>query len=712
MLAVPTGPVSAQEFLGGVEARSDVSAAPVQCREYADYVADDARGLLANPERGQYGLRHALPALAHYARTGDARYERAIRISLESWEGWARGEIRTKGGVHSFEAIPLLGLYARELRKRGDWNAADEAWLRALVLLVRERWYGLEPGDGAHWRGSQHRGMVTGSNNLIAAQLFPRERGASEWTRRGERIWNDWWQFRDIGINDTAYFYDSLLYAALTADITGRDAVFTDDAATAILWNRLVAETTPDGALVPYGPHAGWHGNAGIRIYALELAAAKSGNADYRAAAARTFRYAQARGGFSPGQDHWRAVSREAVALAYLACTDSVRASPAFLSSQITQRPEIVRLSADHWKKGNGRFDAAMTMSARRIPDKLALFSGNTPGDMFMLVEAFTRHDPLNPTAILALEAGGASHVSPVADRNEARGNAVRIEDRTGSAQAVGFSAGRGRRALPLGYDAMEASIPAFHEDAKAVLSKLDISNYEGFRADQSRDILFVKNRFVLLRDTTRFADRFAARLGPEWYTQVVGQRSDNWLDTRIDTHWYNADLALYRNPAGNLLIWHAPRRDAELLVETASRPDIPRTDQRSALGHFVRTQYRVDADVTAGSTQSFATVLLPHDGRRDARRLAKGIALIEDRADLVVVALDGSAGTEIALLGEGGNSGSLSTPLGIVETDAEALYLSRDGTGRLGWSFKNGTYLRIDGRVMVDLPQRGSATR
>ncbi len=653
--------------------------AHLPCGEYLDWLRPQAQLFYAGPDHGQYGARHALPALAVFARGGgDPRLAQGIKATLRGYSAWIDQQIAVSGGVQSFEGETLMLLYARELRAKGRFDRDDEAWLRDTVLKLRRYSYGLKPGDGP-WRGSQHRGMVEGTNNLLAAFAYPGEPQAARWKALGEQGWNDWWKFRDIGINDAAYFADSLAIALRTADLTGRDEVFGDLQARATLWDRMVYETSPDGALIPYGWHAGWDGLAGVRIYALELAARKTGEGRYRDVAGRLFRYAQQRGGFSPGQEHWAAISGESVALAAIACDDRVVPVTPDSGSKVLTRPEIVRYDAVQAKArlpGGGQFDANMDMTARRLPSKLVLRSGWAPGDMFMLIEAYPRHDPLNPTAIFGFERYGSSFAEMISEKEIARENAVHITDLSGEAAPVASAQGRRRRQLPTGYAALDTTVEAFADDTLATHARIAVGNYGGFRARQERELLFVKNRFVLMRDETLFSDSFRAEVGPSWNTQAVGRRGTNWVDTWLTGHWYNADLKLYENPPGRLLIWHAPRVATSLRLRPAEVPPVAADDQRAALRHFLTESYSWNGQVAPGQRLQFTTLLLPHSAEADAARLATTVHVMRDEPGLSAVIIDDGNGWELALLNEAGARVTLDTPGGILITDAHSFYL------------------------------------
>lgn len=91
------------------------------------------------------------------------------------------------------------------------------------------------------------------------------------------------------------------------------------------LWRRLMTEVTPDGAVNPHGPNGGWNSTAGFRLFALELAAAKTRNGEYRYAAHKVMNYLRYQAGPIMGDGSLREHEvGQHVALAWLFADDSV----------------------------------------------------------------------------------------------------------------------------------------------------------------------------------------------------------------------------------------------------------------------------------------------------------------------------------------------------------------------------------------------------
>ena len=253
---------------------------PIMRKDYVDFVRPLAAGFEAGPNRGQYGPRHALPALAVFALEGQPELGTGIKQTLRHYADWVDECIGKDKGVFSMEGATLCAFHFRELRKRGLMTDEDERWAKHLLLQLRQYQCAWTPGDGL-WRGSHHRSQCQGINHALAAALYPDEPGVADWRKYAETVWADWWDFRDVGINDTGYFYSSLQNIVRAAELLNRSEVFTDPESRK-LFDRILVRITPNGAAVPYGSHAGYHGAAGAEIFILETAAKHTRDGRYR----------------------------------------------------------------------------------------------------------------------------------------------------------------------------------------------------------------------------------------------------------------------------------------------------------------------------------------------------------------------------------------------------------------------------------------------
>jgi len=664
---------------------------PVTHKTYVDFAVRELtpNSLVDNPDRGQYGPRHALPALALYSFTKDKRYGEAVKKSLKAYDRWLQEQIKEHGAHFSWEGPYLCGFHVRELREGGLLGVEDEEWIREMFIRLADNLGCWVPGDGL-WRGSHHRAQGQAIARGLAALWYPDCPKASEWNDYFKTVWNDWWQYRDVGINDTGYFFGSFQRILCAAELMGREEVFTDPEVKRFIWDRLLYEVTPDGAVTPYGAHGGWNSSVGDRILALELVAAHTGDGKYRWVAHRLMNYLMARGGNLRNQHHLHATNVEPIALASIVCDDgserSGEAKRLFIEpvkpdpdSRVLYRKEVVRLTPEtaHEKyPGYGGLDCWMDMSQRVMPHKIIFRSGWESGDFYMLVEAFPRHDPLNPTAIVGITRCGSAMAMMESEKFISRENAFRIEDVSGEATYLRNPSYEGQKQLPTGYDGMEVEVKVFSDYKLASHAILHVTNYMGYEAEHVRELFFIKNRFALVRDVITFNDAFKCRIGPVWNTQNVdGKSGENWVNTYF-TAFYFQDAIIYENPRWDLLVYHFPKSDCRLKIEGREGADSAR----------LSTQYVWEGTVQPGFKVQFSHVLLPHSPELSAAELAAGIDVVRDKLDLVVLRLRGDEGrSEWIMLNPTGRKVAESfdseTDLSNFSTDAKAMYLDvRDG--------------------------------
>jgi hypothetical protein len=662
---------------------------PVTRKDYVDFVRPWAEHYEMTPEADQWNWRagplRIMPPLAVFALEGDRKLGEQIKRDLRVFANWVDQSVAKKGVVFCLDAGTFCTLCVQQLRQRGLMTPEDDRWVREMFLKIRKHhgaWAEKGPWDG-WWRGSQHRSQAQGINNALAAFLYPDEPDAAEWRRIADVIWGDWWNFRDVGINDMWYFHSSLGNITRAAHILGRKEVFTDPQSRRI-FERILFETTPEGGAPPYGASCGYNVVAGSRIVALELAARYTGDGRYRWAAHRLMNNCQARDFHKNSPQGTKGIAD--IAVASLICDDSIQPVKPKPDSKLLVRKEIIR-DAD---RGRSRFpdwggiDCGMYMTQRVMPSKLAFRSGWEPGDLFMLVECYARHDPLNPTAIVGLERYGASMAEMVSEKFLCRENAVAIQDLSGTAVYLGKKNYKGRRQLPTGWAGMESEVPVFSDHKLATHARVDVTHYMGYEAAQRREFLFVKNGFVLVRDETSLDDAFRAEIGPTWNTQHVGKvRGSHWINTWFSAHYsflQNQELGfvhqkLFDVPPWDLLVWHAPHEGAQLKI----MPD--QADKAQVASGMFPTRYAWEGAVAPGAKLQFVTVLLPHAPTRDATALASGITVLADRPGLAAVRITQGGRCELAVLNPEGTKLDLDAGgVGRISTDARAAYVDLEG--------------------------------
>ncbi|MEE8450569.1 MAG: hypothetical protein V3R99_01605 [Thermoguttaceae bacterium] len=633
-------------------------------QSYLDFIYDDstygAKAMASGPDRGQYGVRHAFPALAHYAASGDARLARGIKSTLHAYDRNIRRQVAEQNWQQQYMFDPtLLCMYRRVFQQQGDWSEEDEAWFKEFFVWLC-RTVHVWGGPEHFWRGPMHRSTGEGIMKLLAVTMYPDIPEADQWRRYAELQWNDWWEFRDNPINDTGYFYGQIFPIVLGAHLLGREEVFTDPQMRKF-WDRLIDTTSPDGAVVPFGPSSGWNSDAGTRLMAMEMAARYTGDGRYRFVAHRLFNNLLFQADVYRTHHMLDHFSQLGLAVAYLVADESIEPLEPSAASTVLYHKETLRVGnkegAAHYlpeldrDPAKAHIDCGLLCTSKVLPFKLCLRSGWQPGDLYMLVDLFPRHEPMNPTGILGI----SRYNSVLGHAIDSKGltdwlNMFRVEDLSGTASCVVNS-------NPNTVDAyyMEVTVPTFKEHRLATYAAVDVKDYNGYPMTLRREFLFVKNRFCLVRDTATFRERFDARIGPNWYTQNVGpQVGNHWANT-----YFTAPIAHGRklhNPQVDLLVYHAPHAERQLIVSDDTA-DVRRLKMPYTL------RYVWEGTVEPQRAYSFAHLLLPGLPEREAVRsnapgaasladisgqyMAAGITVLKDNADQSVWRITSDEGRE-----------------------------------------------------------------
>jgi len=667
---------------------------------------------LRNRKHGPYGPRHSLPSLAKFVATGDRKYGESVKEMLRDFGVWLKKEVAKQGWNAQYMHAPTaLGIELRYLRKGGLITPDDETWVKEMILLLN-RTVHVWGGDNSFWRGPMHRSQGEGVMKWLAAHWYPDAPEAPAWKAYAKTVWRDFWDYRDNPPNDTGYYFGILFPLVLGVELMERTPSgqtpkeFFNDPGMKRIWERLMFTVSPDGAVVPYGAHGGWDSTAGQRIWMLELAAHYTGDGRYRFAAHRLMNC------LIYHEDKLRTqhildgpFSTEQLALAYVLADESIQPVVPSPASCLLGHKEVLRVNG---KKGAAHYlkdldpapDKAhvccnLIVTDKELPFKLVFRSGWEPGGLFMLVDLFTRHEPMNATGILGLTRHGVPFTQAVYSKAVTDfHNMLMVEDLSGTATPV-------VNPNPNTVDAyyQDVRVEPFSDHALATHAVVSVKDFTGFPMTNAREFMFLKNRFVVVKDVASFRERFLARVGPTWKTQRISAAGDHWLNTYMDAP-IAAEKIRLNSLAFDLLIVHAPKAGAEEEVVQVAKP--------GANYAYVplRTRYAWRGIVEPGKPLGFAQVLLPHSPLRPAAELAAAVSFPVDTPEQTVVRVAAEKGREewVVL-----NSSRAALTAGKLATDARAAYLDvRDGkTARA--LLIDGTFLALDGKDIHRLANRGN---
>ncbi|MCY2990346.1 MAG: hypothetical protein NTY19_21080 [Planctomycetota bacterium] len=606
-----------------------IPATPVTRESYMAWIEESGLLDLADtPTKGLVGPNELLPVLAKLAQTGDRKWGDACVAMLKDFHRALKQEVAAKGWNSEFIEPPaVLPLYRRLLIEHGLLREPQDTWFRELMLDFTRTLH-VWNSPASFWRGPCHRSQQEGVIRGVVAKWYPDIPEAEVWRKYSEQVFADFWEHKDLTENDTGYSMGPT-FANMLA---GPEARGSDDFIThpemMKLWERHLAEVTPDGSINPYGPNGGFNSTAGYRLWMFELIAARTGDGRFRFAAHRLMNYLlyqrdalrRDRGSFVRG-------ATQNISLAWLLTDDKVKPVMPSAGSQLLHRKQVLRIggkqdAAHYLKDLDPAPDKAqpccyLLVLDNDVPSKLVFRSGWNPGDLYALVDLFVGADPLNPGGIIGLTRWGAPFTQAISAKGGSEQNRLVIEDLSGKIERryrklpvgqIGETWGRGGWSKGESASA-RVTVPVFEDQRHATFALVETSDWEALPVKVTRQFAFIKNRFLVVRDVAAFEASFPARLGPIWNTQNIGPQ--------VGPHYANTFFSQPRgtdnqdnplnSPTYDLLVWFAPKPDAKLQVIDRTATD-PRTAPVPG-----QLRYVWQADAKAAELQHVTQLYWPH---------------------------------------------------------------------------------------------------
>ena len=580
--------------------------------------ADIAR----RPNRGMDGPRAFMPVLVKYMQTGEAMWADACIAMLKAFHEEMERQVAERKWFWQFEhPAALIPLY-REYLVEGGAMEPDATWFRDIWLYYCRHLHVWDT-EPVEWRGGCHRSMPEGYAKGLAAKWYPDIPEAAHWQNYSELVFGDFWRTKDVPQNDTGYMMGPIIILTCGGDQwTGDDRVYVDPGMRR-LWDRLMVEVTPDGAINPYGPNGGWNSTADYRIAMLERIAAKTGDGRYRFAAHKLFNYLRYQSR-KPGPSGYRLDDGSfwLIALAWLFADDSVEPVRPDGGSLWTRRIEAARIphtdktlterllgNADP-RENFGHICCSWYMTGKEWPDKLLLRSGWNPGDLFVLVELHPTSFPANPGGIMGLNRWGAPFTQIVTSKGASVENRALIEDVAGTAKRRYHPDERRIDEFWHGGTMPDicSEVTYFKETPQATYARIRVQNMDGLPVLYEREFVFAKNHFLATREIVTFEESFPARVAPLWNTHNIGpQLGSHWANTFIHEPIGDNGTRSMKAPPVDLLVWFAPRADCRLQVVDRLAED-PRAEACSN-----QLRYVWEGTPACGQKLVFTQVYYPH---------------------------------------------------------------------------------------------------
>ena len=608
------------------------------------------------PELGMSGPTLLLPTLAKFVQTGQRQWGDACVAMLKDYHRALKVEIEAKGWVEQFAEPPaFLPVYRKHLIASGLMTG-DAPWFRELWLDYCRHLHvwGTKPIE---WRGPCHRSMPEALAKGLAAKWFPDIPEAAHWREYSLLVWHDFWRVKDLLQNDTGYFQDSVRAYAFSSDQFLGDDRYLRAPGMQKIWERLMAEITPDGAINPYGPNGGWNSTAALRVGVLEAAAKATRNGMYRFAAHKAMNYLLYQNEPILGDGYLKhQETAPYIVLAWFSADDSIEPVEPPSGGMTTYRREPARYPHRD-KTIVGRFlpdldpdpDKAnlccnWTFTERTIPDKLVLRSGWDRGDFFVLVELAPTTFPYNAGGIVGMSRWGAPFTQVVTSKGETPENRLWVTDLSGKARRRYISdPDRINEVWERGkMQDMMTSVPFVLDTPNATFARIELENPEGLPVRVIQEYVLVKNRFLVRRETIEFEEPFHARVASLWNTQNIGPFiGTHWANTFLNAPVASNGRVTMNTPPADLLVYYAPQPNWRLQVVDRTAED-PRTEVCPA-----QLRYVWGGTPTAGKRLHVTQVYYPHAARK-APPVSNNPRMEDGNRDAKLAALAGVSGIEV----------------------------------------------------------------
>lgn len=363
---------------------------------------------------------------------------------------------------------------------------------------------------------------------------------------------------------------------------------------------RYVEMVSPSGACVPFGSGSGWP-EVGHSMWAYEWMSNITRDGRFRWTSHRIAEYFYNHMDYRANQYHLPFDNaRDNFVLAYLFADDTVAPTPPSGASRITWRHPMAKVPLDELKARPGLWHMRMDGS-QWVPDKLVLASGAQAQDLWGLVELLPHGGhcgelPGNLTNLMIHDAAllaGNGYYELTPDFN----NILWVEDLDG---------------LAADPRPMTTEVPAFVEDPAFTFARVKTTAYQHLPLTYTRDILFVKNGFVVVKDRVEFGATMKVRLGPCYQTRSLGPEcGENWFNAYFDQLYYTGlglgrGVQAIRNPSWDLLVYFTLRPDRRHTVQDKTLENVWRNAP-------VQLRQVWSGMAKAGQTLTFTSILLPH---------------------------------------------------------------------------------------------------
>jgi|GEM_PF-389402 len=492
-------------------------------------------------------------------------------------------------------------------------------------------------------------------------------------------------------------------------------------------------EITADGAVPCYNSNGGWNASAGFRVLLFERVADYNRDGRFKYGATLLTNYMRYQRPRMRDQSSNKGVYLERVtacmSAAYLLSKDPLpnywrqATAEAMPASSLMSRKQAIRVGGGGLARGTnpvinslfvgnattqpynqpnkGYLDNSMASLNVSVPSILSLRSGWGAGDMCALIDLYVGADPLNPGGILSLTKSGAAFTQMEAGKSEPKvnnpQNRIMLEDLSGFdnqyfLDTPNKTIGEDWGDEPGLSTSATVSVPINNESDFACFSVVNTNNFQSYKIDVRREFAFIKNRFLMVRDTVTFRESFPLRLGPIWNTRNSTVRGPNVATASLSTSPsisdgpYDSNSSSLKMPPYDLLVIFAPKADRILTVDERKITLSDGSVQPSPIP--IRLGYRWTGTPVLNSKQVFTQIYYPYSRTSTANAenptwLASHLTITSDTPDFTALVTNTNAarGVEQVIFNPTSLLRTVTSAWGsnyTIETNCRYVYLSK----------------------------------
>jgi hypothetical protein len=534
--------------------------------------------------------------------------------------------------------------------------------------------------------------LAVSAEALLA--LNPNVPDAAKFRKYCETIWSYWWQFRDQ--DESTDHYTALWFRYLLTWIELRkcENEFWADAGVKKMMERYLYYVTPMGAFPHVSDSTGWNVTWGHWVYIFEACATHYKDGRYKWAAHRLYEYGSTR---IEKLGSWAYTGEEAcwsLLNAYDAADETIAEKPREKAVAMLMRHASTMVTMDEVRKGR----QFLFLSQEMGPDKLLFYGGSHKDAMSLMVDIVgdAGHSHARRPALLALTDQQSVLLMGLGymDRNPEDHDMAQLSDYDGYPYDNTPYHIKSTNNLVQGATATDCG-PVGYGMAR-------VGNYMGYPATCDREVIFIKNVGVLVKDTVTLTLDLKLRWGQLYRVRNLGpDYGANWANTYLG-EWVplrglgkNAGvLTRWRNTPRDLLLYYlpSPRGTLEVVDERAE-------DKTSPLP--LRVQYTLRQTTAPNAPIHTATLLLPH-APGPGKPLADGVKVLANTADVTALEFTDETGDR-HLLALNRKGGTLTIP-GVLVTNGYLAYARKKGNDVVAAALYNGDKLTAWGKDAAKL--------